>query len=211
MARFFILVVSAVLLLLCLLWPHWHHYWLLPYDILYVVVFPQLFCVIHYKYANTYGAISALVVAIVLRLLFGGDDKIPMPAIVPLPFWDHIDGQLFPYRTLAMLISLLTLIFVSLFYHYLYIKGRVTSPNDIFVCFTNQRPTRKRPRVTLESVERTTVLWYTTFIYYISYEMYLLFAICCCNKISVASHTFSMWNSKFSKNRLWLPMCANYV
>lgn len=42
-ARAATVALGTSCLILCAVWQGWHSVWLLPYDILYVLVFPQLF------------------------------------------------------------------------------------------------------------------------------------------------------------------------
>ncbi len=40
-------------------------------DLVYVVLFPQLLCVLHVKFANTYGSLTGYIVGMFLRLSGG--------------------------------------------------------------------------------------------------------------------------------------------
>lgn len=89
--------------------------WLLSGDLLYCIVLPQLVCVLYVSCANSYGAISGYVVAMLLRLL-SGEPILGIPPLLLYPGWREEEGkiiQYFPYRTLAMLCSLLCIIMVS--------------------------------------------------------------------------------------------------
>lgn len=83
-------------------------------DLVYVILFPQLLMVVHFKrYCNTYGSLSAYIVAFLVRLS-GGEPLMGLPALIHYPGYDtDEDRQLFPFRTMAMLLSLFTLIGVS--------------------------------------------------------------------------------------------------
>uniref|UniRef100_A0A914W8P2 Uncharacterized protein n=1 Tax=Plectus sambesii TaxID=2011161 RepID=A0A914W8P2_9BILA len=118
-ARLGVILICGISMTLCLVWEGWHRHWLLPYDILYVFVFPQLFCCIYFKYSNCIGSLSGLLAGGLLRFGFG-EHTLNFPAVLPLPFYTLKDGQLFPYRTLAMFANLITLIGVSLLTHYLW-------------------------------------------------------------------------------------------
>jgi hypothetical protein len=85
---------------------------MLPFDLLYVLVFPQLFCVVYFKYANSYGALAGMWTAVTVRCVFG-EHSLGWPPLLRLPFYNETDGQLFPYRTLAMLANLTTTLAVS--------------------------------------------------------------------------------------------------
>jgi len=75
--------------------------------------------VVHFKnFCNTYGSLSAYLVAFFVRLM-GGEPMLGLPAFIHFPGYDEEKSrQLFPFRTMAMLMSLITLISVSWFSKY---------------------------------------------------------------------------------------------
>jgi len=81
-------------------------------DLVYVILFPQLLMVVHFKHhCNTYGSLSAYIVAFFVRLT-GGEPMLGLPPMIYYPGWDG-ERQLFPFRTMAMITSLVTLVGVS--------------------------------------------------------------------------------------------------
>ncbi|XP_070763795.1 high affinity choline transporter 1-like [Enoplosus armatus] len=89
--------------------------WLLSGDLLYCVILPQLVCVLHFSCANSYGAISGYIVGLLLRGL-SGEPLLGIPPLLLFPGWREEGGvitQYFPYRTLAMLSSVICVIAVS--------------------------------------------------------------------------------------------------
>ncbi|CAG5122372.1 unnamed protein product [Candidula unifasciata] len=87
--------------------------WILCSDFVYVILFPQLVCVMYIRDTNSYGSFAAFVLGLLFRLL-GGDASLGIPAAIKYPWYDEESNtQLFPYRTLSMLISMVTLITVS--------------------------------------------------------------------------------------------------
>jgi high affinity choline transporter 7 len=85
--------------------------WYLCADLVYVMLFPQLTTALFDKKANAYGALAGLIVAFTLRI-GGGEPLIGLPNFIPYPMIE--DGVvLFPFRTLAMVAGLLTIIIVS--------------------------------------------------------------------------------------------------
>ncbi|XP_063731552.1 high-affinity choline transporter 1-like isoform X2 [Eleginops maclovinus] len=89
--------------------------WLVSGDLLYCVIFPQLICVLHFRSANSYGAFSGFTVGLLLRAL-SGEPLLGIPAVILYPGWREVDGvilQYFPFRTIAMLASLISVIAVS--------------------------------------------------------------------------------------------------
>lgn len=85
--------------------------WYLCSDFVYVLLFPQLTTAMFSRHANRWGAIAGLVVAVVLRF-GGGEPTLHLPMFIPYP-WVEDGASLFPFRTLAMVASLLTILVVS--------------------------------------------------------------------------------------------------
>ncbi|KAM9352373.1 high affinity choline transporter 1-like [Symphorus nematophorus] len=89
--------------------------WMLSGDLLYCMMLPQLVCVLHFSCANSYGAISGYIVGLVLRVL-SGEPVFGIPPVLLYPGWREEDGvitQYFPYRTVAMLGSVISIVTVS--------------------------------------------------------------------------------------------------
>ena len=85
--------------------------WFLCSDFVYCLLFPPLVCALFDKKANLYGAIAGFSVAFILRF-GGGDATLGLPILIDYPMIE--DGVvLFPFRTLAMLSGLLSIIVVS--------------------------------------------------------------------------------------------------
>ena len=87
--------------------------WYLCADFVYVILFAQLVCVIYLPFVNAYGAMAGYVVGWILRLL-GGEPLLGLAPVIVYPWYDSQSGyQLFPFKTLTMLISLLTIVVCS--------------------------------------------------------------------------------------------------
>ncbi len=85
--------------------------WYLAADLVYVILFPQLTTALFFKDANKYGSIAGLIVSFILRI-GGGEPIVGLPIFLPYPMIE--DGAvLFPFRTLAMVAGLVTIIVVS--------------------------------------------------------------------------------------------------
>ncbi len=85
--------------------------WFLCSDFVYCLLFPQLVTALFDKKANAWGSFAGFVVAFILRF-GGGDATLGIPILIDYPMIE--DGVvLFPFRTLAMLSGLLTIIIVS--------------------------------------------------------------------------------------------------
>ncbi len=87
--------------------------WFLCSDFVFVILFPQLVTALFDKKANRYGSMAGFAVAFVLRF-GGGEATLGIPQILPYPMVvDEV--VLFPFRTFAMVSSLLTIVLVSRF------------------------------------------------------------------------------------------------
>lgn len=88
-------------------------------DLIYVVLFPPWCLSFFWKDVNTYGSVVGYIVGLLLRV-GGGEDKIGFPAFIKYPFYDEVKGQLFPFRTFAMVVTFVILIVVSSLTKYLF-------------------------------------------------------------------------------------------
>ena len=86
--------------------------WFLCADLVYVILFPQLVMALFYKRSNALGVIAGLGTGLILRL-GGGEPTLGLPAFIPYPWGGSDQGLLFPFRTFAMLGSLLAIWVVS--------------------------------------------------------------------------------------------------
>ncbi|MCK0191208.1 sodium:solute symporter family protein [Arenibacter sp. F20364] len=86
--------------------------WFLCSDFVYVLLFPQLVTALFFKKANFAGSLAGFIVAFVLRV-GGGDATLGIPVLLDYPM-THGGDVLFPFRTLAMVSGLITIIVVSL-------------------------------------------------------------------------------------------------
>ncbi|MEY4927457.1 MAG: hypothetical protein RI894_1893, partial [Bacteroidota bacterium] len=106
-----ILVVGVAATILALKYESVYALWVLCSDFVYCILFPQLVCALFDPKANKTGALSGMAVAAFLRF-GGGEPALHLPTLLPYPMIE--DGVvLFPFRTVAMLCSLLTIIVVS--------------------------------------------------------------------------------------------------
>lgn len=128
-------------------------------DLVYVILFPQLLMVVHFKHhCNTYGSLAAYIVALVVRLA-GGEPLLGLPALIHFPGYDpETQVQLFPFRTLAMTLSLLTLAGVSRLSVYLFRSGRLSPEWDYFNCVVNIPEDIRRVDEPSEAGEQMSVL-----------------------------------------------------
>lgn len=111
--------------------------WFLCSDFVFVILFPQLFCVIYFSKCNTYGSLLGYIIGLFFRVA-GGDATLKIPVLIKYPFYDN--EQLFPFRTFAMSASFITILVVSYSLDYLFKSGRIKPEWDIFRCVINLPP-----------------------------------------------------------------------
>lgn len=135
--RIGIFLVTALATLMGLTIKSVYGLWFLCSDLVYVVLFPQLFCVVYLKYTNTYGSMVAYWVGIMMRLL-AGESLFNLRPIIKYPLFDEEnDVQKFPFRTISMLISFVLNITVSLITQFVFEREYLSKKWDIFQCVTN--------------------------------------------------------------------------
>ncbi|VDK63446.1 unnamed protein product [Onchocerca ochengi] len=123
--------------------------WYLCADLVYVILFPQLVCVVYFKHSNTYGSVTGYVVGLLLRLS-GGEPLLSFPAFIHYPMYEEVikeDGtalgtQYFPFRTMAMLGSFIACIGISYLSEYLFTNGILPIGMDFLRCVVNIPPER---------------------------------------------------------------------
>jgi len=115
--------------------------WFLCSDLVFVILFPHLLGAVHISKTNIYGSLIAGPLGLILRL-GGGENLIGLDPFIEFPYYIcegkeegmlcGSDGQLFPFRTLCMLITLITLVGVSYLTDYLFSNGIVDISWDYF-------------------------------------------------------------------------------
>ncbi|XP_075162329.1 choline transporter [Haematobia irritans] len=133
-----IIVVGIMATIMALTIPSIYGLWSMCSDLVYVILFPQLLMVVHFKkHCNTYGSLAAYIIALFIRLS-GGEALLGLPALIHYPGYDaENQTQLFPFRTMAMLISLVTLIVVSWWTKMMFESGKLPPSYDVFRCVVN--------------------------------------------------------------------------
>ncbi|XP_047106773.1 high-affinity choline transporter 1-like [Schistocerca piceifrons] len=127
--RVSVVVITAIAALIGLTAGSIYYLSVLCSDLVYVVLFPQLFLAVHCpRLVNQHGSVAAFVVGIVLRLLCG-ENGLGLPAALHLPGYEAETGrQRFPFRTLTMLAAAATLLVVSA------VAARLRRPSIGAVC-----------------------------------------------------------------------------
>nr|XP_053641791.1 high-affinity choline transporter 1-like [Cherax quadricarinatus] len=136
--RVAIFIVGFLATTLALTIPSIYGLWYLSSDLVYVILFPQLLMVVHFRdHCNLYGSLGAYIIGLFVRVL-GGESMIGIPPIIKYPWYDEENEvQLFPFRTLAMVLSGLFLVFMSMFTRWVFETGRLPPKYDFFRCVIN--------------------------------------------------------------------------
>merc|ERR1712123_459796 len=138
--RVAIFLVGGMATFMALNIPTIYGLWALCSDLVYVILFPQLLMVVHFtEHCNTYGSLFAYCIGLVIRVS-GGEKLIGLPPLIYFPGFaepteEEIEEaeeenrrpfgtQLFPFRTVAMLLSLICLPLVSQLMFWLFRTNR---------------------------------------------------------------------------------------
>ncbi|XP_032627828.1 high affinity choline transporter 1 [Chelonoidis abingdonii] len=131
--RITIFVFGAAATAMALLAKSVYGLWYLSSDLVYIIIFPQLLCVLFIKGTNTYGAIAGYLFGLLLRIT-GGEPYLYLQPLIFYPGYyldnNHIYIQRFPFKTLAMLTSFFTNIAVSYLAKYLFESGSLPPKLD---------------------------------------------------------------------------------
>ena len=103
--------------------------WYLCSDLVYVILFPQLLCVVYVQNSNTYGSLAAYITGFLFRILIG-EPSLGIPAVI------HF-GPYVPPKTLCMLICLMTTLLISQLTTILFEKHILQAKYDIFHCLVD--------------------------------------------------------------------------
>ncbi|XP_036672595.2 high-affinity choline transporter 1 [Drosophila suzukii] len=157
--RVAIIVVGILATIMALTIPSIYGLWSMCSDLVYVILFPQLLMVVHFKkHCNTYGSLSAYIVALVIRLS-GGEAILGLPPLIKYPGYDEeTKEQMFPFRTMAMLLSLITLVSVSWWTKMMFESGKLPPSYDYFRCVVNIPEDVQRVGDPSESGEQLSVM-----------------------------------------------------
>ncbi|XP_072165628.1 high affinity choline transporter 1-like [Diadema setosum] len=136
-----IVVVATIATVMALTVESIYILFVLCSDFVFVILFPQFVAVIHVDKANTYGSAVAFVTGLLLRLT-GGEPALHIPPCVFYPYYHPVDGQLFPFRTLASVLTFLVLVAVSYFTDAVFTRGYLDKKWDVFKCFVDGKRRR---------------------------------------------------------------------
>jgi len=171
--RIAIFVVGGMATYMALTIPTIYGLWALCSDLVYVILFPQLLCVVHFpSWCNTYGSLFSYCLGLSIRLS-GGEALIGLPPLVYFPGYEEPSAeeiqkaeeqnrrafgtQLFPFRTVAMILSLITIPLISQFMVHLFKSNKLKKEHDIFMCIVNIPDDEAQNEDELERLKTDTV------------------------------------------------------
>ncbi|CAG2208477.1 CHT1 [Mytilus edulis] len=147
--RLAILFVGSLATVISIFVPIVYGLFILAADIVFVIVLPQLICAVYFKWTNSYGAIVGYLVGVTLRV-GAGEPTISLPAFIYYPDYDGDSGQNFPFRTFAMVTSLLCIVIVSIVTTY--IEKNVMSKTEYKLADANVSTTSSKQLLQLQAM-----------------------------------------------------------